>query len=54
MLEKPGFGSHTERVRWLDSSPQPQKITGKGSQGLRDYEADKGLIPGVGCVWVSY
>ena len=38
---------------WL-SSPQPRKSTGKGSQGLRDCEAEKGLIPGVGCVWVPY
>ena len=53
MLEKPGFGSLTQRELdgWL-SSPQPQKSTGKGSQGLRDYEAEKGLIPGVRCVWV--
>ena len=38
---------------WL-SSPQPQKSTGKGSQGPRDCEAEKGLIPSVEvCVWVS-
>ena len=36
---------------WL-SSPQPQKSTGKGSQGLRDCEAEKGRIPSVGCVGV--
>ena len=34
---------------WL-SSPQPLKSIGKGSQGLRDCEIEKGLIPGVGCV----
>ena len=34
-------------------STQPQKSTGKESQGLRDCEVEKGLIPGVGCVWVS-
>ena len=34
---------------WL-SSPQPLKSIGKGSQGLRDYKAEKGLIPSVGCV----
>ena len=27
-----------------------QKSTGKGSQGLRDCEAENGLIPDVGCV----
>ena len=34
---------------WL-SAPQPLKSIGKGSQGLRDCEAEKGLIPSVGCV----
>ena len=37
---------------WL-SSPQPLDSAGKGSQGLRDCVAEKGLILGVGCVWVS-
>ena len=32
------------------SYPQPLKSIGKGSQGMRDCEAEKGLIPGVGCV----
>ena len=53
MLEKPRLGSHTERVRWLAFFSTTQKSTSKGSQGLRDYEAEKGLIPSVGCVWVS-
>ena len=54
MLEKPGFGGATQTKLdgWL-SSPQPLKSTRKESQGLRDCEAEKGLIPGVRCVWVS-
>ena len=32
------------------SSPQPLKSIGKGIQGLRDCEVEKGLIHGVGCV----
>ena len=44
------FGAtQTELDSWL-SSPQPLKSIGKGSQGLRDYEAEKGRIPGVGCM----
>ena len=44
------FGvTQTELDYWI-SSPQPLKSIGKGSQGLRDCEAEKGLIPGVGCV----
>ena len=34
---------------WL-SSPQLLKSIGKGSQGLRDCETEKGLIPIDGCV----
>ena len=50
MLEKLVFGAtQTNGDCWL-SSPQPLKIIGKGSQGLRDCESEKGLIPGVGCV----
>ena len=49
-LRKLVFGAtQTELDYWL-SSPQPLKSIGKGSQGLRDCEAEKGLIPGVGCV----
>ena len=49
-LRKLVFGAtQTELDCWL-SSPQPLKSIGKGIQGLRDYEAEKGLIPGVGCV----
>ena len=44
------FGAtQTELDYWI-SSPQPLKSIGKGSQGMRDCEAKKGLIPGVGCV----
>ena len=39
------FGAtQTELDCWL-SSPQPLKSIGKGSQGLRDCEVEKGLIP---------
>ena len=49
-LRKLVFGAtQTELDCWL-SSPQPLKSIGKGSQGLRDREAEKGLMPGVGCV----
>ena len=49
-LRKLVFGStQTELDYWL-SSPQPLKSIGKGSQGLRDCEAEKGMIPGVRCV----
>ena len=44
------FGAtQTELDYWL-SSPQPLKSIEKGSQGLRDCEVEKGLIPVVGCV----
>ena len=50
MLDKLVFGAtQTELDCWL-SSPQPLKSIGKGSQGLRDCEAEKGLIPVHGCV----
>ena len=49
-LRKLVFGAtQIELDCWL-SSPQPLKSIGKGSQGLRDCEAEKALIPGVGCV----
>ena len=49
-LRKLVFGAtQTELDYWI-SSPQPLKSIGKGSQGLGDYEAEKGMIPGVGCV----
>ena len=52
-LRNLGLGvTQRELDGWIPS-PQPWKSTGKGSQGLRDCEAEKGLIPGVGCVWVS-
>ena len=53
MLEKLGLGATQIDLDGWISSPQPQKSTGKGSQGLRDCEGKKGLIPGVRCVWVS-
>ena len=44
------FGAtQTELDCWL-SSPQPLNSIGKGIQGLRDYEVEKGLIPSVGHV----
>ena len=49
-LRKLVFGAtQTELVCWL-YSPQPLKSIGKGSHSLRDCEAEKGPIPGVGCV----
>ena len=49
-LRKLVFGAtHTELDCWI-SSPHPLKSIGKGSQGLRDCEAEKGMIPGVRCV----
>ena len=49
-MRKLVFGAtQTELDCWL-SSPQPLKSIGKGSQGLRDCEAEKGLIPIDGCV----
>ena len=50
MLEKLVFGATQAELDYWLSSPQPLKSIGKGSQGLRDCEAEKGLIPGVGCV----
>ena len=51
-LRKLVFGSTQTELDCWPSSPQPLKSIGKGSQGLRDCEAEKGLIPGVGCVGV--
>ena len=44
------FGSTQIELNCWIYSPQPLKSIGKGSQDLRDCEAEKGLIPGVGCV----
>ena len=49
-LRKLVFGATQTELGYWVSSPQPLKSIGKGSQGLRDCEAEKGLIPGVGCV----
>ena len=46
------FGATQIDLYFWISSPQPLKSIGKESQGLRDYEAEKGMIPGVGCVSV--
>ena len=49
-LRKLVFGAtQIELNCWL-SSPQPLKSIGKGSQGLRVCEAEKGMIPVDGCV----
>ena len=50
MLEKLVFGATQTKLDCWISSPQPLKSIGKGSQGLRDCEVEKGLIPGVSCV----
>ena len=50
MLEKSGVWSHSDRVILMAYSPQPLKSIGKGSQGLRDCESERGLILVDGCV----
>ena len=47
-LRKLVFGATQTNLDYWLSSPQPLKSIGKGSQGLRDCEAKKGLVPGVG------
>ena len=49
-LRKLVFGATQIELEYWLSSPQPLNSIGKGSQGLRDCEAEKGLIPSVGCV----
>ena len=49
-LRKLVFGATQIELDYWLSTPQPLKSIGKGSQGLRDCEAEKGLIPSVGCV----
>ena len=49
-LRKLVFGATQTEIDYWICSPQPLKGIGRGSQGLRDCEAEKGLIPGVGCV----
>ena len=44
------FGSTQTKLDCWISSPQPLKSIGKGSDGLRDCEAEKGLILVDGCV----
>ena len=54
MLDKPSvFGSDIDRSRGLAFFSIAPEQHQKGIQGLRDYVAEKGLIPCVGCVWVS-
>ena len=53
-LEKPGVvGNHTDRARGLAFFSTTPEYHWKGSWGLRECIAEKGLIPYVGCVWVS-
>ena len=42
------LGATQKKLYYWISSPQPLKSIGKGIQSLRDYEVEKGLIPGVG------
>ena len=51
-LRKLVFGAAQIELDCWISSPQPLKSIGRGSQGLRDCEVEKGLIPSVGCVYV--
>ena len=46
-------GNHTDRARGLAFFSITPEQHWKGMQGLRDCIAEKGLIPCVGCVWVS-
>ena len=47
------IGNHTNRARGLDFFSTTPEEHWKGMQGLWDCVAEKGLIPCVGCVWVS-
>ena len=49
-LRKLVFGATQKELDCWLSSPQPLKSIGKGSQGLRDCEGEKGLIPSFRCV----
>ena len=49
-MRKLVFGATQTDLDYWISSPQPLKSIGKESQGMRGYEVEKGLIPGVGCV----
>ena len=49
-LRKMVFATTQIELYYWISSPQPLKSIGKGSQGLRDCETEKGLIPSIGCV----
>ena len=53
MLDKLGvFGSHIDKARGLDFFSTTLEKHWKGSQGLRDCVAEKGLIPCVGVLEV--
>ena len=49
-MRKLVFGATQIELDFWISSPKPLKSIGKGSQGLRDCEVEKGLIPSVRCV----
>ena len=49
-MRKLVFGATQTDLDYWISSPHPLKSIGKGGLGLRDYEAEKGMIPGVKCV----
>ena len=49
-LRKLVFGANQIELDYWISSPQPLKGIGKGSQGMSDCEAEKGLIPIDACV----
>ena len=50
MLEKTSVWSHPDKVRLLAFFSTTLEEYWKGKLGLRDCEAEKGLISGVGCV----
>ena len=53
LLDKPSvFGNHTDIARGLDFFSTTPEWHWKGMHGLRDYVAEKGLIPFIGCVGV--
>ena len=53
LLDNLVIGNHTDRARGLAFFSTTPEEHWKGMQGLRDCVAEKGLIPCVGCVWVS-
>ena len=53
LLDNMVIENHIDRARGLDFFSTTPEEHWKGMQGLRDCVAEKGLIPYVGCVWVS-